>query len=90
MTLKICRDNLLLIVFFLFVTTYAEARNEYLQNQHPCERGSFEPYAEINQRDYKSGISNEYQDQRLGFRFRMPLGVFVVMSILLNKKRKIK
>ena len=90
MTLKICQDNLLWIVLFLCVTTYAEARNEYLQNQHPCERGTFEPYAEINQRDYKSGISDEYQDQRLGFRFRMPLGTVCSDDYIAQQKKKDK
>ena len=28
----------------------------------------------LDQRDYKSGTSDEWQDQRVGFRFRMPLG----------------
>ena len=90
MTLKTCRDNLLWIAFFLCVATYAEARNEYLQNQHPCERGTFEPYAEMNQRDYKSGISNEYQDQRLGFRFRMPLGAVCSDDYIAEQKKKDK
>ena len=90
MTLKTFQDNLLWIAFFLCVTTYAEARNEYLQNTHPCERGSFEPYAEMNQRDYKSGISNEYQDQRLGFRFRMPLGAVCSDEYIAEQEKKDK
>jgi len=92
MTLKTYRDNLLWIAFFLCVATYAEARNEYLQNQHPCERGYFEPYTEVNQRDYKSGTSDEWQDQRVGFRFRMPLGAVCSDDYIseMQKKSKIK
>ena len=90
MTLKTYRDNLLWIAFFLCVATYAEARNEYLQNQHPCERGYFEPYTEVNQREYKSGTSNEYQDQRLGFRFRMPLGAVCSDEYIAEQKKKDK
>ena len=90
MTLKTYRDNLLWIAFFLCVATYAEARNEYLQNTHPCERGSFEPYAEMNQRDYKSGTNNEYQDQRVGFRFRMPLGAVCSDNYIAEQEKKDK
>jgi len=90
MTLKTCRDNLLWIIFFLCVATYAEARNEYLQNQNPCERGTFEPYAEMNQRDYKSGTSDEWQDQRVGFRFRMPLGAVCSDDYIAEQKKKDK
>ena len=90
MTLKTCRDNLLWIIFFLCVTTYAEARNEYLQNQHPCDRGSFEPYTEVRQREYKTGTSEEYQDQTLGFRFRMPLGAVCSDDYIAEQKKKDK
>ena len=80
------------LFFFMACTSNSNARNEYLQNQNPCERGTFEPYAEMNQRDYKSGISNEYQDQRLGFRFRMPLGAVCSDDYIaeMQKKNKIK
>jgi len=90
MTLKTCRDNLLWIIFFLCVTTYAEARNEYLQNQHPCDRGSFEPYTEVRQREYKTGTSEEYQDQTLGFRFRMPLGAVCSDEYIAEQQKKDK
>ena len=90
MTLKTFQDNLLWIAFFLCVTTYAEARNEYLQNQNSCERGTFEPYAEMNQRDYKSGTSDEWQDQRVGFRFRMPLGAVCDDEYIAEQKKKDK
>jgi len=90
MTLKTCRDNLLWIAFFLCVATYAEARNEYLQNQHPCDRGSFEPYAEVRQHEYKTGTSDEYQDQTLGFRFRMPLGSVCDDEYIAEQQKKDK
>ena len=78
------------LFFFMACTSNSNARNEYLQNQNPCERGTFEPYAEMNQRDYKSGISNEYQDQRLGFRFRMPLGAVCSDDYIAEQKKKDK
>ena len=86
------KQNLILFtIFFLFILiAHSQARNEYLQNQNPCERGTFEPYAEMNQRDYKSGISNEYQDQRLGFRFRMPLGAVCSDDYIAEQKKKDK
>ena len=76
------------LFFFMACTSNSNARNEYLQNQNPCERGTFEPYAEMNQRDYKSGTSNEYQDQRLGFRFRMPLGAVCSDEYITEQKKK--
>ena len=86
------KQNLILFtIFFLFILiAHSQARNEYLQNQNPCERGTFEPYAEMNQRDYKSGTSNEYQDQRLGFRFRMPLGAVCSDDYIAEQKKKDK
>ena len=90
MTLKIWQDNLLWIVFFLCVATYAEAKNEYLNDYGTCERGYFEPYTEVNQRDYKSGTSDEWQDQRVGFRFRMPLGAVCSDDYIAEQKKKDK
>ena len=72
---KILTGNLFWIIFFLFVVTSAQARNEYLNDgAYACERGHWETYTEVRQHEYKSGTSDEYQDQTLGFRFRMPLG----------------
>ena len=91
MTLKIWRDNLLWIIFFLCVTTYAEAKNEYLNDgSYACERGSFEPYAEIRQREYKTGTSDENQDQMLGFRFRIPLGATCDDEYIAEQQKKQK
>ena len=90
MTLKTCRDNLFWIVFFLCVATYAEARNEYLQNQSSCERGSWETYTELRQHEYKTGTSNETQNQTLGFRFRMPLGAVCDDEYIAEQKKKDK
>jgi len=55
MTLKTLRDNLLWIAFFLCVATYAQARNDYLNDYGTCERGSWETYTEVRQHEYKSG-----------------------------------
>ena len=75
MILKTLAVNLSWIIFFLLVTINVQARNEYLNDStNSCERGSWETYTELRQHEYKSGTSNEYQDQTLGFRFRMPLG----------------
>ena len=91
MTLKTLRDNLLWIAFFICVTTYAEAKNEYLNDgSYACERGSFEPYAEIRQREYKTGTSDENQDQMLGFRFRIPLGATCDDEYIAEQQKKQK
>ena len=45
----------------------------------------------LDKDEYKTGTSDENQDQMLGFRFRMPLGaVPVMMNILQSNKRKVK
>jgi hypothetical protein len=92
MTLKTLRDNLLWIAFFLCVATYVQARNDYLNDYGTCERGSWETYTEVRQHEYKTGTSNEYQDQTLGFRFRMPLGAVCSDEYIaeMQKKSKIK
>ena len=64
--LKILTGNTFWIIFFLLVVTSTQAKNEYLNDgSYACERGSFEPYAEIRQREYKTGTSDENQDQML-------------------------
>ena len=91
MTLKTLRDNLLWIAFFICVATYAEAKNEYLNDgSYACERGSFEPYAEIRQREYKTGTSDENQDQMLGFRFRIHLGATCDDEYIAEQQKKQK
>ena len=90
---KILTGNLFWIIFFLFVVTSAQARNEYLNDgAYACERGHWETYTEVRQHEYKSGTSNEYQDQTLGFRFRMPLGAVCSDEYIaeMQKKSKIK
>jgi len=89
MTLKTLRDNLLWIAFFICVATYAEAKNEYLNDgSYACERGSFEPYSEVRQREFKTGTSDEYQDQIVGFRFRMPLGATCDDEYIAEQQKK--
>ena len=90
MTLKTLRDNLLWIAFFLCVATYAQARNEYLNDYGTCERGSWETYTELRQHEYKTGTSDEYQDQTLGFRFRMPFGAVCDEEYIAEQKKKQK
>ena len=89
----ILTGNLFWIIFFLFVVTSAQARNEYLNDgAYACERGHWETYTEVRQHEYKSGTSDEYQDQTLGFRFRMPLGAVCSDEYIaeMQKKSKIK
>ena len=90
MTLKTLRDNLLWIAFFLCVATYVQARNDYLNDYGTCERGSWETYTELRQHEYKSGTSDEYQDQTLGFRFRMPFGAVCDEEYIAEQKKKQK
>ena len=90
MTLKTLRDNLLWIVFFLCVATYAQARNDYLNDYGTCERGSWETYTELRQHEYKTGTSNEYQDQTLGFRFDCLWVLCVMMSTSQRCRKKVK
>ena len=91
MTLKTLRDNLLWIALFICVATYAEAKNEYLNDgSYACERGSFEPYSEVRQREFKTGTSDEYQDQIVGFRFRMPIGATCDDEYIAEQQKKQK
>jgi len=89
--LKILTGNTFWIIFFLLVVTSTQAKNEYLNDgSYACERGSFEPYAEIRQREYKTGTSDENQDQMLGFRFRIPLGATCDDEYIAEQRKKQK
>ena len=88
---KILTGNLFWIIFFLFVVTSVQARNEYLNDgAYACERGHWETYTEVRQHEYKSGTSDEYQDQTLGFRFRMPFGAVCDDEYIAEQKKKQK
>jgi len=88
---KILTGNLFWIIFFLFVATSVQARNEYLNDgAYACERGHWETYTEVRQHEYKSGTSDEYQDQTLGFRFRMPFGAVCDEEYIAEQKKKQK
>ena len=88
---KILTGNLFWIIFFLFVVTSAQARNEYLNDgAYACERGHWETYTEVRPHEYKSGTSDEYQDQTLGFRFRMPFGAVCDDEYIAEQKKKQK
>ena len=72
---KILTGNLFWIVFFLFVVTSVQARNEYLNDgANTCDQGSWEAYTEVRQHEYKTGSSAESQDQVVGWRFRKSIG----------------
>ena len=90
--LKTLTGNVFWILFFLFVATSVQARNDYLNDYGTCERGHWESYTEVRQHEYKSGSSAESQDQIVGFRFRMPLGAVCSDEYIaeMQKKSKIK
>ena len=68
-----------------------QARNEYLNDgAYACERGHWETYTEVRQHEYKSGTSDEYQDQTLCFRFRMPFGAVCDEEYIAEQKKKQK
>ena len=88
---KILTGNLFWIIFFLFVVTSAQARNEYLNDgAYACEKGYWETYSEVRQHEYKSGSSAESQNQTLGFRFRMPFGTVCDDEYIAEQKKKQK
>ena len=81
----------ILYIFFLSTvfTNHSSAKNEYLNDgSYACERGSFEPYSEVRQREFKTGTSDEYQDQIVGFRFRMPLGATCDDEYIAEQQKK--
>jgi hypothetical protein len=89
--LKTSLVNLIWIIFFLFVVTSAQARNEYLNDgAYACEKGYWETYTEVRQHEYKSGSSAETQNQTLGFRFRMPFGTVCDDEYIAEQKKKQK
>ena len=101
MTLKTWQDRIcfmklfisILFIFFLSTvfTSHSNAKNEYLNDgSYACERGSFEPYSEVRQREFKTGTSDEYQDQIVGFRFRMPLGATCDDEYIAEQQKKQK
>ena len=85
---KILTGNLFWIVFFLFVVTSVQARNEYLNDgANTCDQGSWEAYTEVRQHEYKTGSSAESQDQVVGFRWRKSIGP-VCDEEFANEQRK--
>ena len=85
---KILTGNIFWIVFFLFVVTSVQARNEYLNDgTNSCDQGSWEAYTEVRQREYKTGTSAENQDQVVGFRWRKSIGP-VCDEEFANEQRK--
>ena len=75
------------IVIALFSTT-AQARNEYLNDgTNTCDQGSWEAYSEVRQQEYKTGTSDESQQQVLGFRWRKSIGP-VCDEEFANEQRK--
>ena len=89
--LKILTGNTFWIIFFLFVVTSAQSRNEYLNDgAYACEKGYWETYSEVRQHEYKSGSNAETQNQTLGLRFRMPFGTVCDDEYIAEQKKKQK
>jgi|TARA_Y100000114_G_C11654334_1_gene275843 hypothetical protein len=85
---KILTGNLFWIVFFLFIATSLQARNEYLNDgTNTCDQGSWEAYTEVRQYEYKTGSSAESQNQVLGLRWRKSIGP-VCDEEFANEQRK--
>ena len=85
---KILTGNLFWIVFFLFIATSLQARNEYLNDgTNTCDQGSWEAYTEVRQYEYKTGSSAESQNQVLGLRWRKSNGP-VCDEEFANEQRK--
>ena len=83
--------GLIFTIIMVGLTTKVEARNEYLNDgAYACERGHWETYTEVRQHEYKTGTSDEYQDQTLGFRFRMPFGAVCDEEYIAEQKKKQK
>ena len=83
--------GLILTIIMVGLTNKVEARNEYLNDgAYACERGHWETYTEVRQHEYKTGTSDEYQDQTLGFRFRMPFGAVCDEEYIAEQKKKQK
>ena len=88
---KILTGNLFWIVFFLFVVTSVQARNEYLNDgANTCDQGSWEAYTEVRQHEYKTGSSAESQDQVVGWRFRKSIGYVCDEEFVKDQRKKQK
>ena len=88
---RILTGNIFWIVFFLFVVTSVQARNEYLNDgANTCDQGSWEAYTEVRQHEYKTGSSAESQDQVVGWRFRKSIGDVCDEEFVKDQRKKQK
>jgi hypothetical protein len=95
---KILTGNLFWIIFFLFVVTSAQARNEYLQNgTNTCSQGSFD--VSIEQRDDTYNYnhynpSSNYEgtddDRMLRFTWRKYLGSACTDEFIAEQEKQMK
>ncbi len=95
---KILTGNLFWIIFFLFVVTSAQARNEYLNNgTNTCAQGSFD--VSIEQRDDQYNYnhyspSNNYEgtddDRRVTFTWRKYLGTACTDEFIAEQEKQMK
>ena len=62
---KILTGNLFWIVFFLFIATSLQARNEYLNDgTNTCDQGSWEAYTEVRQYEYKGIVTGKQKENK--------------------------
>ena len=98
MILRILTGNIFWILFFLFVVTSAQARNEYLNNgTNTCAQGSFD--VSIEQRDDEYNYnhyspSNNYEgtddDRRVTLTWRKYLGTACTDEFIAEQEKQMK
>jgi hypothetical protein len=95
---KILTGNLFWIIFFLFVVTSAQARNEYLNNgTNTCAQGSFDVSVEQREDQYNYNHyspSNNYEntedDRRVTFTWRKYLGTACTNEFIAEQEKQMK
>ncbi|OUT50995.1 MAG: hypothetical protein CBB68_06835 [Rhodospirillaceae bacterium TMED8] len=95
---KILTGNLFWIIFFLFVVTSAQARNEYLQNgTNTCAQGSFDVSIEQREDQYNYNHyspSNNYEntedDRSVRLTWRKYLGTACTDEFIAEQEKQMK
>jgi len=98
MILKILTGNLFWIVFFLFVVTSVQARNEYLNNgTNTCAQGSFDVSIEQREDQYNYNHyspSNNYEntedDRSVRLTWRKYLGTACTDEFIAEQEKQMK
>ena len=95
---KILTGNLFWIIFFLFVVTSVQARNDYLNNgTNTCAQGSFDVSVEQREDQYNYNHyspSNNYEntedDRRVTFTWRKYLGTACTDEFIAEQEKQMK